>query len=154
RSRRRCKGSKGESATSATANSTTPTSARACAAPASSPSRSARCFGCSPAATVSTVPCRRATSAAFARRDRCGCFENTIMPTPHYPSLYQINTRVLLTDLARQLGRPATLDDIADAYLSDLARKGFDWIWLLSVWQTGAAGQRVSRTEPNWRKEF
>ena len=31
---------------------------------------------------------------------------------------------------------------------------GFDWVWLLSVWQTGAAGQRVSRTNPEWRKEF
>ena len=31
---------------------------------------------------------------------------------------------------------------------------GFDWIWLLSVWQTGAAGQRVSRTNPEWRHEF
>ena len=31
---------------------------------------------------------------------------------------------------------------------------GFDWVWLLSVWQTGQAGQRVSRTNPEWRKEF
>ncbi len=27
-----------------------------------------------------------------------------------YPLLYQINTRVLLTEIARRLGRPATLD--------------------------------------------
>ena len=31
---------------------------------------------------------------------------------------------------------------------------GFDWIWLLSVWQTGPAGQRVSRANPEWRREF
>jgi len=31
---------------------------------------------------------------------------------------------------------------------------GFDWIWLLSVWQTGAAAQVVSRTNPEWRREF
>jgi hypothetical protein len=67
------------------------------------------------------------------------------MGTPRHPSLYQINTRVWLTALARSLGRPATLDDIPDAALDGLARMGFDWIWLLSVWQTGAAGQRVSR---------
>ena len=29
-----------------------------------------------------------------------------------------------------------------------LAAMGFDWVWLLSVWQTGPAGQRVSRDEP------
>ena len=31
---------------------------------------------------------------------------------------------------------------------------GFDWIWLLSVWQTGPAGQQVSRSNPEWRREF
>jgi hypothetical protein len=31
---------------------------------------------------------------------------------------------------------------------------GFDWIWLLSVWQTGAAGQAISRSNPDWRREF
>jgi nucleoside-diphosphate-sugar epimerase len=28
------------------------------------------------------------------------------------------------------------------------------WVWFLSVWQTGPAGQRVSRTNAEWRKEF
>lgn len=76
------------------------------------------------------------------------------MADPRYPSLYQINTRVWLTELSRKLGRPATLDDIPDAELDRLARLGFDWIWMLSVWQTGAAGQKVSRTNPEWRREF
>jgi len=58
------------------------------------------------------------------------------MHKPLYPSLYQINTRVWLTQLARELGRPATLDDIPDTSLDHLAEKGFDWIWFLSVWQT------------------
>src|SRR5215469_15578563 len=73
---------------------------------------------------------------------------------PRYPSLYQINIRVWLTALSRALGRRATLDDIPDAYLDRLAATGFDWIWLLSVWSTGAAGQRISRSNPEWRKEF
>ena len=52
---------------------------------------------------------------------------------PHYPSLYQINTRVRLTELSRTLGRTATLDDISNAELERLAPLGFDWIWHLSV---------------------
>jgi hypothetical protein len=76
------------------------------------------------------------------------------MSEPFYPSLYQLNTRVWLTQLSRQLGRTATLDDIPDAELDRLASKGFDWLWFLSVWQTGQAGQRVSRSNPEWRKEF
>src|SRR6187402_613310 len=76
------------------------------------------------------------------------------MATPRYPSLYQINTRVWLTDLSRSLGRKATLDDIPNAELDRIAGMGFDWVWLLSVWQTGPAGQLVSRTNYEWRKEF
>jgi glycosidase len=71
-----------------------------------------------------------------------------------YPSLYQINTRVWLTELGRELRRPATLDDIPDAELERLAKMGFDWIWFLSVWQTGQAGLHISRTNAEWRKEF
>ncbi|HEY3969634.1 MAG TPA: alpha-amylase family glycosyl hydrolase [Planctomycetaceae bacterium] len=76
------------------------------------------------------------------------------MNSPRYPSLYQINTRVWLTELSRKLGKRATLDDIPDAELDRLAKMGFDWIWLLSVWQTGPAGRKVSRTNPEWRREF
>src|SRR4026208_1626008 len=71
-----------------------------------------------------------------------------------YPLLYQINTRVRLTELSRALGKPATLDDIPDAELDGLATLGFDWVWFLSVWQTGPAAQAISRTNPKWRKEF
>jgi hypothetical protein len=52
------------------------------------------------------------------------------MSTTRYPALYQINTRVWLRELSRQLKRPATLDDIPDAELNRLAKLGFDWIWL------------------------
>jgi hypothetical protein len=68
--------------------------------------------------------------------------------------LYQINTRVWLAELSRDLRRAATLDDIPEVELDRIARRGFDWVWFLSVWQTGPAGQRVSRTNPEWRKEF
>src|SRR5262245_16062760 len=71
-----------------------------------------------------------------------------------YPSLYQINTRVWLTELSSKLGRPATLDDIPEDRLDWLSYVGFDWVWFLSVWQTGSAGQRISRANPEWRKEF
>jgi hypothetical protein len=71
-----------------------------------------------------------------------------------YPSLYQINSRVWLTDLSQKLGRRATLDDLPDAELDRLAALGFDWIWFLSVWQTGPAAQQVSRSNAGWRQEF
>ena len=76
------------------------------------------------------------------------------MPDPRYPALYQVNTRVWLTDLSRALGRRATLDDVPDAELDRLAGQGFDWVWFLSVWQTGPAAQAISRAHPGWRREL
>lgn len=76
------------------------------------------------------------------------------MNHPHYPALYQINTRVWLTELSRRLGRHATLDDIPDSQLDALAKQGFDLIWLLSVWQTGPQARHISRSNPEWCREF
>lgn len=76
------------------------------------------------------------------------------MSSPRYPSLYQVNTRVWLTDLSQSIGRPAKLDDIPDKALDEFVEQGFDWIWFLSVWQTGLAGQAVSRSNAQWRAEF
>jgi hypothetical protein len=73
---------------------------------------------------------------------------------PRYPSLYQVNTRVWLTELSRRLDRPATLDDVPDAELSRLAEMGFDWVWLLSVWQTGPEAREISRNNTEWLREF
>jgi glycosidase len=71
-----------------------------------------------------------------------------------YPALFQINTRVWLQRLSREAGRPITLADIDDSTIDRFAEQGFDWIWLLSVWQTGTAGRAVSRGNPQWRAEF
>jgi len=71
-----------------------------------------------------------------------------------YPALFQVNTRVRLSELAGELRRPATLDDVPDAELDRLAADGFDLVWFLGVWQTGEAARRVSRTKPEWGAEF
>ncbi len=51
-------------------------------------------------------------------------------------------------------GRQATLDDISDKELDRLAEMGFDYIWLLSVWSTGDAAQKISRENKEWLAEF
>jgi hypothetical protein len=71
-----------------------------------------------------------------------------------YPSLFQINTRVHLSELSAELGHPATLDDIPDAELEQLASDGFDLVWFLGVWQTGEAAQSISRTKPDLLAEY
>lgn len=71
-----------------------------------------------------------------------------------YPMLYQLNTRVRLGELSRELGRAATLDDLPDEDLRRLGELGFDWLWLLGVWRTGEAGRAVSRSHREWRQDF
>ena len=76
------------------------------------------------------------------------------MSEPRYPSLFQINTRVRLSELSAELGRPATLDDFPDDELDRLARDGFDLVWLLGVWQTGEAARQVSLSNPEWLADY
>src|SRR5581483_4875570 len=71
-----------------------------------------------------------------------------------HPLLYQINTRVLLSDVSRKLNGPATLDDVPEGLLDWLEVSGFDWVWFLGVWQTGEAGRKISLAKPEWRSEF
>ncbi len=70
--------------------------------------------------------------------------------TPLYPSLYEVNTRVRLGEAEAR----ATLDDLPDAFLDEVARLGFDILWTLGVWQTGPAGQHVARSLPELRREY
>ncbi|HEY2350794.1 MAG TPA: alpha-amylase family glycosyl hydrolase, partial [Puia sp.] len=76
------------------------------------------------------------------------------MKQPNYPSLFQVNTRVWITEISEGIGRRATLDDIPDEDLDRLADFGFDWIWFLSIWTTGKAAQTISRGHSQWRHEF
>ena len=76
------------------------------------------------------------------------------MARPRYPALFQVNTRVRLSELGSFLGRPATLDDVTDAELDALAEKGFDIAWFLGIWQTGEAARQVSASNPDWLAEY
>ena len=76
------------------------------------------------------------------------------MESPRYPLLFQINTRVRLSELAVVLGRPATLDDVTDRALDQLALDGFDLVWFLGIWQTGEAARQVSATNSEWLADY
>ena len=64
---------------------------------------------------------------------------------PRYPSLLEINARPWLRRLSSDPARPATLAEVDDAILDGFQRAGFDWIWLLSVWEIGPLSRAVSR---------
>lgn len=70
------------------------------------------------------------------------------------PTLYQVNTRIWLNELSGELGRHATFDDVTDAFIDQVASRGFDWLWPLGVWQTGPVGRAISRSDPQWQASF
>nr|WP_321983161.1 alpha-amylase family glycosyl hydrolase [uncultured Lichenicoccus sp.] len=76
------------------------------------------------------------------------------MATPRHPILYQINTRVLLASISARYGRQAGFDNIPDEALRAVAELGFDWIWFLGVWQTGAVGRSISRSNAAWQDDY
>ena len=73
---------------------------------------------------------------------------------PTHPVLYQVNTRVRLYERSKELGRPAKLSDFPKEELNWLRDRGFNWLWLMGVWQTGAAGRQVSQSESEWRPGY
>lgn len=76
------------------------------------------------------------------------------MPGARYPTLFQINARVWLQRLSCDAGRQVSLANIDETILDGFVANGFNWLYLLSVWQTGAAGRTVSCNKPDWREEF
>src|SRR5437867_997935 len=56
------------------------------------------------------------------------------------------NTFVWLDQLSRAYGRAITrLDQIPDEALATLARRGFDALWLIGLWERSRASQRIKR---------
>ncbi len=72
----------------------------------------------------------------------------------HYPSLYQINTRVWLNSLFAEVGHQVKLDQVPDRELDRIEDLGFDWVWLLGVWRTGTLGQQIALELPELREVY
>jgi hypothetical protein len=66
---------------------------------------------------------------------------------PH-PHLYEINTWVWLEELSARLGRRIALRDVPDEHWDRLRSLGFDFVYLMGVWQRSAVGRRLFRTNP------
>lgn len=67
------------------------------------------------------------------------------------PVLYEINTRVWLTDLSRQYKRRITLANVPDAEVDALAARHIDAVWLMGVWTRSEA---VRRSAMNYTHEY
>src|SRR5512140_1796169 len=74
--------------------------------------------------------------------------------TSHHPVVYEVNTRVLLTELSRQEGRLVTLATFPESLLDNWKDLGFDAIWLMGIWNTGTIGMSIARSHEGLRQEY
>jgi hypothetical protein len=83
---------------------------------------------------------------------------------PRYPSLYEINTWVWLSELSEKYGKPIDLASIPSPEWDAIAAYGFDAAWLMGVWERSPAGIAIAnknslllddfrRALPNFRPE-
>jgi len=73
---------------------------------------------------------------------------------PQYPSLYEINTRVWLSELSQKYQEKLTLSSVPSAEWDAIAAYGFDAVWLMGVWERSPAGIAIANRNQSLVEEF
>jgi len=73
---------------------------------------------------------------------------------PRYPSLYEINTWVWLSELSQKYRKKVTLSSIPAAEWDAIAAYGFDAVWLMGVWERSPAGIAIANQNQTLLDDF
>lgn len=73
---------------------------------------------------------------------------------PRYPTLYEINTWVWLSELSQAKGKPIDLGSVPASEWDAIAALGFDAVWLMGVWQRSPAGIAIANRNPSLLQDF
>jgi hypothetical protein len=73
---------------------------------------------------------------------------------PSYPTIYEIDTWVWLSDLSKKRGTTVDLGCVSSAEWDTVANYGFDAVWLMGVWERSPAGIAVANRNPNLLNDF
>jgi alpha amylase-like protein len=65
---------------------------------------------------------------------------------PH-PHLYEINTLAWLEELSGKFGRQLSLANVPASEWDEIAALGFDFVWLMGVWQRSAVSRRFFQND-------
>jgi hypothetical protein len=68
--------------------------------------------------------------------------------------IYEINTRVWLSDLSRQYGANIDLNSVPPTEWDTIAQYGFHAVWLMGVWERSPAGIAISNQNVALLNEF
>ncbi len=73
---------------------------------------------------------------------------------PENPQLYEINCRVWLETLSRQIGHRITLGQVPREEWKRLKDLGMDLVWLMGVWLPSQQGIRIARSHPDLQEAY
>jgi len=78
----------------------------------------------------------------------------TVSAWAQYPSLYEINTWVWLSDLSRKYGSTVDLSSVPSAEWDIIAGYGFDAVWFMGVWERSPAGISIANRNDDLLHDF
>jgi len=73
---------------------------------------------------------------------------------PQYSSIYEINTRVWLSELGQKYGKDLDLSCVPSAEWDAIAAFGFDGVWFMGVWERSPAGIAIANRNKNLVEDF
>jgi hypothetical protein len=73
---------------------------------------------------------------------------------PRFPTSYEINTWVWLSELSEKCGKNLNLSSVPSAEWDAIAAYGFDAVWLMGVWERSPVGISVANQNKNLRDDF
>jgi Alpha amylase, catalytic domain len=73
---------------------------------------------------------------------------------PGYPTIYEINTWVWLSELGERAGNSVTLSSVPQAEWDIIAKFGFDGVWLMGVWERSPAGIAIANRNKSLLDDF
>jgi hypothetical protein len=73
---------------------------------------------------------------------------------PRYPTSYEINTWVWLSELSQKYGKNVNLSSVPAPEWDAIAAYGFDSVWLMGVWERSPAGITIANQNKNLLEDF
>jgi Alpha amylase, catalytic domain len=71
-----------------------------------------------------------------------------------YPSVYEINTWVWLSELSAKYGKNVTLASVPSAEWDEIAAFAFDAVWFMGVWERSPAGIAIANQNEGLLHDF
>ena len=73
---------------------------------------------------------------------------------PRYPTIYEVDTWVWLSDLSKKSGTSLNLGCVPSSEWDAMAAYGFDAVWFMGVWERSPAGIAIANRNQNLLDDF